>query len=162
MFAKRKLANFNSTMNPSFFTKPILAVALAFAGLSTALAHHNPASHYLLDKTITVTGVVTKFRLINPHARIYFDVTSDDEKTEAWLAEGNAAAILKRRGWTNDSLKAGARISISGSPARDGGNKLDWRWIVLEDGTELRGGNTVAAERERQIDELDSRRKRRK
>ena len=137
---------------------PISAAALLW--LPSAMAHHNPASHYLLDETITVTGVVTNFRLINPHARIYFEVTVTDGKTEAWLAEGNAAAILRRRGWTKDSLQPGNVITITGSPARDGGNKIDWRSIVLADGTELRGGNTVAAERERQIDELESRRAR--
>ncbi len=36
---------------------------------------------------------------------------------------------------------------------------MDWKLIVLEDGTELHGGNTVAAERERQLDELEKRRR---
>ena len=56
-----------------------LAVLL-IAGLLCSLpaySHHGPASHYDLDKVITVKGAVTKFKLINPHARIYFDVTTD-------------------------------------------------------------------------------------
>ncbi len=122
-------------------------------------AHHGPASHYNLDEMITVKGVVTKFKLINPHARIYFDVTNDDAEVQKWLAEGNAAAILKRRGWTKNTLKVGDVITISGNPARDGGNRADWKLIVLEDGTELHGGNTVGAERDRQLDELEKRRR---
>ena len=122
-------------------------------------AHHGPASHYNLDEMITVKGVVTKFKLINPHARIYFDVIGDDGEVQKWLAEGNAAAILKRREWTRDTLKVGDVITISGNPAKDGGNKMDWKLIVLEDGTELHGGNTVAAERDRQLDELEKRRR---
>ena len=122
-------------------------------------AHHNPASHYLLDQTITVQGVVTKFRLINPHMRIYFDVTTAAGDVKQWLAEGTAASIQKRLGWTSDTLKAGDVIKISGHPARDGGNKLDWHLIVLEDGTELRGGNTVSDERDYQLELLDKRRK---
>jgi hypothetical protein len=132
-----------------------------FIGLIVSLsasAHHSPASHYDMDKSITVTGVVTKFRLINPHARIYFDVTDDSGEAQPWLAEGNASAILKRRGWKKETLKPGDVIEISGNPAKDGGNKMDWKLIVQEDGTELYGGNTVAEERERQLDELEKRR----
>ncbi len=136
-------------------------IFILFAGLlffKLVWAHHSPASHYDMNKSITVTGVVTQFRLINPHARIYFNVTSDNGEAQKWLAEGNAAAILKRRGWNKETLKPDDVIEISGNPARDGGNKMDWKLIVLEDGTKLHGGNTVAAERERQLDELEKRR----
>ena len=121
------------------------------------IAHHNAASHYLLDQKITVKGVVTEFRLINPHVRIYFDVKTDDGEVQKWLGEGNASSVLRRRGWTDDHLKPGDAITISGSPARDGGHKIDWESIVLEDGTELRGGNTKAGELEQQLRELDKR-----
>jgi len=120
-------------------------------------AHHNAASHYLLDQKITVQGVVTEFRLINPHARIYFDVTDDAGEVQKWLGEGNASSVLRRRDWTDDSLQPGDIITITGSPARDGGNKIDWESIVLEDGTALRGGNTKAGELEQQLRELDKR-----
>ena len=134
---------------------------LILAGLVcsvSAWAHHSPASHYNMDKSITVVGVVTKFRLINPHARIYFDVTSEEGEVVPWLAEGNASAILKRRGWTKETLTPGDVITISGNPAKDDGPKMDWKVIQLEDGTELYGGNTVAEERERQLDDLEKRR----
>jgi hypothetical protein len=121
------------------------------------IAHHNAASHYLLDQKITVKGVVTEFRLINPHARIYFDVKGDDGELQKWLGEGNASSVLRRRGWTDEQLKPGDVITISGSPARDGGHKIDWELIVLENGTELRGGNTKAGELEQQLRDLDKR-----
>jgi hypothetical protein len=132
----------------------LIAVAL-LPGL--VVAHHNAASHYLLDQKITVNGVVTEFRLINPHARIYFEVTTADGEVQKWLGEGNASSVLRRRGWTDDHLKPGDVISITGSPARDGGHKIDWESIVLEDGTELRGGNTKAGELEQQLRDLDER-----
>jgi hypothetical protein len=122
-----------------------------------ALTHHSAASHYLVDQKITVEGVVTEFRLINPHARIYFDVTAEDGEVQKWLGEGNASSVLRRLGWTNEHLKPGDDITIIGSPARDGGHKIDWERIVLTDGTELRGGNTKAGEREQQLRDLDKR-----
>ena len=136
-------------------TKKVLWILAGSVIVLPGHTHHNPASHYDLEKSITVDGVVMEFRLINPHARIYFEVTTADGVVQAWLAEGNASSILKRRGWKDDSLKIGDAITISGNPARDGGPKLDWKLIVLPDGTEMHGGNTVAAERERQLDALD-------
>jgi hypothetical protein len=92
--------------------------------------------------------------LINPHARIYFEVTTRGE-VQKWFAEGNAAGILKRRGWTKESLKPGDVIKISGYPARDGKHALDWKLIELADGTELRGGNTVGVEKDLLLDDID-------
>ena len=137
--------------------KILLLIASMLLTPAMVIAHHNAASHYLVDQKITVKGVVTQFRLINPHARIYFDVTDDDGEVQKWLGEGNASSVLRRRGWTDDHLKPGDVITISGSPARDGGHKIDWESIVLEDGTELRGGNTKAGELEQQLRDLDNR-----
>jgi len=137
--------------------KTVLLAASMLLAPAIVSAHHNAASHYLLDRKITVKGVVTEFRLINPHARIYFDVLNEDGEMEKWLGEGNASSVLRRRDWTENSLQPGDVITITGSPARDGGNKLDWESIVLADGTELRGGNTKAGELEQQLRELDQR-----
>lgn len=137
----------------------LAATVLGLCAAAPAYAHHNPVSHYLIKDMITVEGVVTEFRLINPHARIYFDVTSEDGEVQHWFAEGNAAGVLKRRGWSEDLLKPGTPIKISGYPARDGGPKLDWKLIELEDGTVLRGGNTVGVEKELLLEDIDKRRK---
>ena len=122
-------------------------------------SHHSPESHYLINELITVTGVVTKFRLINPHARIYFDVTDVDGEVQYWFAEGNASAILRRRGWNKDTLNPGDIIKITGNPARDGGYKMDWKLIVTEDGTEYRGGNTFGSEHDRLLEDIEKRRR---
>jgi len=138
---------------------PLLALSICgFAAVTQA--HHNPASHYdITTDMVTLEGVVTRFRLINPHARIYFDVTTPDGEVHKWFAEGNAAGILKRRGWTRDLLEAGDAIRITGYPARDGSHALDWKRIELEDGTEIRGGNTVGAEKDMLYDDIDERRR---
>jgi hypothetical protein len=147
------------TRNPhSLFERILAASVLGFCAAAPVSAHHNPASHYLIKDMITVEGVVTEFRLINPHARIYFDVTGKDGQVQHWFAEGNAAAVLKRKGWSEDTLKPGTVIKISGYPARDGGPKLDWKLIELEDGTVLRGGNTVGVEKDLLLEDIDKRR----
>ena len=134
-------------------------LVMALCGVAGVQAHHNPASHYdLTSEMVTVEGVVTEFRLINPHARIVFDVTTQEGEVQHWFAEGNAAGILKRRGWTRDSLKPGDVIKISGYPARDGAHALDWKLIELADGTQLRGGNTVGVERDLLLEDIDKKR----
>ena len=144
--------------------KNLLLASFITAALfgSPAFAHHSPESHYVVSELITVTGVVTKFRLINPHARIYLDVTASDGEVQHWFAEGNASAILRRRGWDKDTLQPGDVIEITGNPARDGGHKMDWKLIVTEDGTEYRGGNTVGSERDRLLEDIERRRRERK
>ena len=137
----------------------LLLLATTLCGIAGVQAHHNPASHYDLTKDmVTVEGVVTEFRLINPHARIVFDVTTPEGEVQHWFAEGNAAGILKRKGWTKESLKPGDTIKISGYPARNGGHALDWKLIELADGTQLRGGNTVGVERDLLLEDIDKKR----
>ena len=114
----------------------VLAVALA-AAAATASAHHSFAVFFDDTRTIEITGSVTEFRFSNPHAIISLDVKNKDGMVEAWKAETNAVTLLKRRGWTKDSLKAGEVITVDGWPARDGASYLRMRTIKKADGTVL-------------------------
>ena len=116
-----------------------------------ALAHHNPAAHYIVDERIEIEGVVTEFRPVNPHSRIYFDVTNDEGETESWMAEGDSIINLRRAGWTDDEFKPGDRIRILGRPSRSGRNLVEWTFITQPDGTEVGGGNGQLGERLRYI-----------
>ncbi len=114
-------------------------------------AHHNPAAHYIVDERIEIEGVVTEFRPVNPHSRIYFDVTNDAGETESWMAEGDSIINLRRAGWTDDEFKPGDRIRILGRPSRYGRNLVEWTFITQPDGTEVGGGNGQLGERLRYI-----------
>jgi hypothetical protein len=129
---------------------------------SFAHSHHNSASHYDLEKISQAEGVVTEYKMMNPHARIYFDVTDENGEVKNWMAEGDAAAVLLRRGWTGDELKPGDYIKITGNPSRDGSPIIEWRSIIRPDGSEILGGNAVPVERERAMDELERRRRERR
>ena len=121
-----------------------LAVALA-AGTAAASAHHSIAVFFDDSRTIEISGSVTEFRFSNPHAIISLDVKNKDGVVEAWKAETNAVTLLKRRGWTKDSLKAGEVITVNGWPARDGANYMRMRTIKKADGTVL--GTPVSNQR---------------
>ena len=118
-------------------------------------AHHNSAPIYNLDQSITVEGTVTELRFVNPHARIYLEVTEEDGSSLIWLAEGANPAVLRHRGWRGEELHPGDRIRVTGAPSRDGSPMIEWRSITLPDGTEVGGGNNFPLEEEQQQDRLE-------
>ena len=123
----------------------VFCTALVFS--MGASAHHNPAAHYIVDERMEIEGIVTEFRAVNPHARVYFDVTNQTGQIEEWMAEGDSIINLRRAGWTNDQLKPGDHIRILGRPSRHGHNLVEWTFITMPDGTEVGGGNGQQAER---------------
>jgi hypothetical protein len=125
----------------------------------SAQAHHSIAAFYVTSASITITGTVTEFRYINPHARVYLRVVDEKGDSVIWLAEGAAAGALQRRGWTGDELKPGDRITITGLPSRDGSPKVEWRVITLADGREIGGGNGFPKEREELLRRLEEQRR---
>lgn len=125
----------------------------------SAQAHHSSAAFYVTSGSITITGTVTEFRFINPHARVYLEVVDEKGESVVWLAEGAAAGVLRRRGWTGDQLKPGDRITVTGAPSRDGSPKVEWRVITLADGTEIGGGNGLPKEREDLLRRLEQQRR---
>ena len=104
-------------MRSSLYSKLALAVlALAPAAV---LAHHSFAVFFDGNKNITLTGVVTEFKFVNPHGLIVLQVKNKDGATEEWKVETNSPSILRRRGWTPDSLMAGETVTIEGWPGRN-------------------------------------------
>ena len=116
-------------------------------------AHHNFAAHYRTDASVTVSGVVTEFRFVNPHARVYLDVRNENGEIEKWMAEGDASVALRRSGWVADELKPGDPIKVEGFPSRSGENLVGWNNITLADGTEIGGGDGRLLEKLRILEE---------
>jgi hypothetical protein len=136
----------------------VIAVLLVFG--STGLAHHNSAPLYDGSKTVTVEGIVKEFRFINPHARVHVTVVDANGKSVEWMAEGANAGVLRRLGWTGTEMKPGDKVTITGSPARDGSSKVEWRTITRADGTQIGGGNGLPRERQELLDRLEEQRRR--
>lgn len=115
-----------------------LVVTLAvLAPSALLLAHHSVPVNYDSSREITVKGVLTEIRWINPHSRFRLDVTSDDGSTEEWLIEMGAHNTMRRAGFKTELFVIGDAVTIIGSPARRETNGMLLRWAILEDGTEL-------------------------
>ena len=95
--------------------------------------------HFESEANLEVKGVVEDFRFANPHGMLTFNVTDASGKTEKWRAETNSPNILRRRGWSKDSLKPGDEITVLGFPSRDGTNVMRISKVTLADGRVLVG-----------------------
>ena len=104
---------------------------------SVGLSAHHGVALYDVSQMINVTGTVTDFQFVNPHARIFFDVTGEDGTVVGWSAEFTTPIRLRQvDGWNTDSLKPGNQISITGSPATDGAPSM-WVEQIFVDGNPL-------------------------
>ena len=99
----------------------ISALAFATAALATGAvnAHHSAAAAFTND-IIEVEGTATEFNFTNPHIDVYFDVVGEDGEVTQWRASGSAANLLRRRGWTAETIQPGQYLQISGREARNG------------------------------------------
>jgi hypothetical protein len=113
-------------------------------------AHHAFTPVYDEKRSITVTGVVTEFRFVNPHAMMSMDVTGDGGRVTKWAVEFAGRLNLSEVGWTAESIKAGERVTVTGNPTHTNSNRVFFRKLVRADGSELLPG---AAQRESAIEQ---------
>jgi hypothetical protein len=122
--------------------RQILRAGLVVAGMSAAVplaAHHSFAVHFVGDRLVTVEGTVTEFSFRNPHGVVQLAVKAAAGAEQHWKIETNSPNILRRRGWSESSIKPGDVVSIEGYPARDGSNMMRVYRVVFADGHELVG-----------------------
>jgi murein L,D-transpeptidase YcbB/YkuD len=82
---------------------------------------------------IEIDGIVGA----NPHAILKFEVVGDDGELQQWTAETTSPSILRRRGWSQESFKAGEKITLEGMPSLDGSYLIRITRAFHEDGSEI-------------------------
>jgi hypothetical protein len=124
----------------------ISSASLLMLGLTTSVAaHHSSAPHFDNSVDLTLEGVVTDWKMVNPHGYIYFDVTTDGE-TVNWRCETTSASALSRMGFTNETFEVGAKITIKGNPARREANHCYASSFVFADGSEVARYGSLASD----------------
>ena len=103
----------------------------------SAAPHHSFAAVYDDKRTVEVTGVVSEFRFVNPHALLLMDVTDERGKVVKWTVEFAGRLNLSEAGWTAESIKGGERITVTGNPAHTLPARIAFRRLVKSDGTVL-------------------------
>jgi hypothetical protein len=118
-------------------SRTLIAAILLFC--SAAFAHHG-GSDYDVQHPTTLKGTVTEFFWSNPHCQVFVDVKDDGGKVVNWTIETLAPAVLKRAGWSRETLHSGDQISITVVPSKKGTPVGMLRKVVLPNGSELTGG----------------------
>jgi hypothetical protein len=114
-----------------------LQVALAAFVVTVPLrAHHSVPVNFDQSREVTVKGVITEIKWINPHSRFRLDVTNEDGSIQEWLIEMGAINTMKRAGFQTERFALGDAVTIIGAPGRRGRVVL-LRTAVLQDGTRL-------------------------
>ena len=75
-----------------------------------AIAHHGFDTEYDANKKLKLTGTVTKVEWLNPHMRVYIDVTDDKGVVNNWNLELTSPNTVRRQGWGPKDLLAGDKV----------------------------------------------------
>jgi hypothetical protein len=95
------------------------AVVLAVLTGSPLLAHHS-SSAYDLSKSLTLDVTVASVVFTNPHVMLHFEAKTERGEIQHWAIETNNPSVMRRAGWTKDTLKAGDKLTITFHPAVNG------------------------------------------
>ena len=84
-----------------------------------AHAHHSIAAVYDDGQRVTIEGVVTQFRFVNPHPYVMMEIKDGNGKAQQWKLEMDNRWELVEIGFDSMTLKPGDRIVVTGGPARE-------------------------------------------
>ena len=107
--------------------------ALAILGMP-AVGHHSVAAEFDTTNRGELKGEITRVWFTNPHIRYRLTTQSDDGSTEEWELQGGNVTNLLRQGWSEDSIRVGDRVTVTGAFGRNGAKKLQIGDIVTADG----------------------------
>ncbi len=118
------------------------AIAMALLTAMPAAAHHSFEAEYDTNRTANISGVVTKFDWINPHAYIFITLKDETGADKQMRIELGPPYSLTRNGWKRDSVKIGDTIHVEGAAlAKDPRNiwagSLPTTFLVMPDGRKL-------------------------
>ncbi len=92
--------------------------AIAATLLAGSVSAHHSFGMFDTGKRMTIDGVVKEFRMINPHSFLVVMVKGTDGKEAEWWIESHSLLVLKRQGWTRQSVNAGDQVHLIINPLR--------------------------------------------
>jgi hypothetical protein len=120
----------------------VASVIVLLAAAVSVSAHHSFSAEFDGSKTVTLEGKVVMMEWVNPHSWLHIDVTNPDGTVERWKVEGGSPNVLQRLGWNRNSLPAGTKVKVIGSPAKDGAKRLNSRSLEFPDGRKMSLGGS--------------------
>ena len=123
-------------------TTVLAGAAMLMAFALPLAAHHSFSAEFDGSKKVTLEGTVKMMEWVNPHSWLHIEVTTPDGKVEEWKVEGGSPNVLQRLGWTRNSLPAGTKVKVTGSPAKDGAKRLNSQNLEFPDGRKMSLGGS--------------------
>lgn len=111
-------------------------LAATVAGLAMtqpAVAHHAIQAEYEMSETKGFTGVMTRFAMINPHCRWFFEETKADGTKVTWEMSGAGPGALRAAGLVR-IFQIGSVYEVTFAPAKNGANVGRVRTMKSPDG----------------------------
>lgn len=131
-----KLETVGQIMQPLLHRSVTLLTLLSIS----ALAHHSPA-RFRVDQVVAVDGRVLRVDWTNPHTYLFVE----DGDGQSWRFEANSTSIMRRAGWTRDTLEPGEAVVVRANPGRDAAARIGRLLSVARaDGTVLSGSSPAA------------------
>ena len=119
----------------------VSAAVLTVVGWTVAQAHHAVDAEFNLNKTRTLTGVLSQVDWVNPHVYFHFLIKGRNGKYTPWLFQSPSPALLKRAGLPGkDAYRVGSTYKIVTNPARNGANVGTFGVVTFPDGRKLNIG----------------------
>jgi hypothetical protein len=121
---------------------PMIMIIAATLLVGTVNAHHSMAM-FDGQRVVKVSGTVTAFRWVNPHAVFELDGAIEGESGSThWIVEMHAPNTMTEVGWSRTTLAVGDRITVFANPARDSApvsvaHRLLYMGIILPGGMAL-------------------------
>ena len=95
-----------------------VAAVLVVAAGTVLGAHHSVPVNFDQSREITISGILTEIKWVNPHSHWRVNVAGDDGRTVEWLIEFGAVNTMKRAGFPLERFMYGDRVEITGNPGR--------------------------------------------
>ena len=94
----------------------IITVLTLFAGVLSA--HHGRAGYDTKGQGITLRGVVTEYKWINPHVFLNWNVKNEKGEVVEWTGEFSSPTTMISEGMGKNTFKAGDEIIATVIPAK--------------------------------------------
>ena len=100
-----------------YLTLLLLSVVLGLG--ARAYAHHSFEATYVEEESVTIQGELVRFIFRNPHSFVHLTVRAKNGSQVRYAVEWTAARQLVMDGVTEETLKVGDFVVITGRPGRN-------------------------------------------
>jgi hypothetical protein len=114
------------------FPMALLSTVLALMG-GTAAAHHS-LDAYDSARIVSLTGVIRRVEVANPHVTVLLETAGSNGSTTAWTIEMTYPSMFKRRSIDVGLLAVGNQVVIESWLRKDGKPAASGRTLITPDG----------------------------